>query len=58
MSEQELTERLINGIITRLQNEINEWSNNVRLRLRPSSLTVLRQSSISTRAPLRMLIRS
>ena len=32
MSEQELTERLINGIITRLQNEINEWSNNVRLR--------------------------
>ncbi|GAB6947933.1 V-type ATP synthase subunit E [Vulcanisaeta sp. JCM 16161] len=32
MSEQELTERLINGIIARLQNEINEWSNNVRLR--------------------------
>ncbi len=32
MSEQELTERLINGIITRLENEINEWSNNVRLR--------------------------
>ncbi len=32
MSEQELTERLISGIITRLENEINEWSNNVRLR--------------------------
>ncbi len=32
MSGQELTERLINGIITRLENEINEWSNNVRLR--------------------------
>ncbi|MGC9152865.1 MAG: V-type ATP synthase subunit E [Vulcanisaeta sp.] len=32
MSEQELTERLINGVIERLTNEINEWSNNVRLR--------------------------
>jgi V/A-type H+-transporting ATPase subunit E len=32
VSEQELTERLISGIITRLENEINEWSNNVRLR--------------------------
>ncbi|BDR92612.1 V-type ATP synthase subunit E [Vulcanisaeta souniana] len=32
MSGQELTERLINGIITRLENEINEWSNNARLR--------------------------
>ncbi|WP_054853044.1 V-type ATP synthase subunit E [Vulcanisaeta distributa] len=32
MSEQELTERLINGIITRLESEINEWSNNARLR--------------------------
>ncbi|WP_054842666.1 V-type ATP synthase subunit E [Vulcanisaeta distributa] len=32
MSEQELTERLINGIIARLESEINEWSNNVRLR--------------------------
>ena len=32
MSEQELIERLINGIITRLENEINEWSNNARLR--------------------------
>nr|KJR71463.1 MAG: ATPase [Vulcanisaeta sp. AZ3] len=32
MSEQELVERLINGVITRLTNEINEWSNNLRLR--------------------------
>jgi len=32
VSEQELTERLINGVIERLTNEINEWSNNVRLR--------------------------
>ncbi|MFB6470139.1 MAG: V-type ATP synthase subunit E [Vulcanisaeta sp. AZ3] len=32
MSEQELVERLINGVVTRLTNEINEWSNNLRLR--------------------------
>ena len=32
MSDQELTERLINGIVNRLSSEIEEWSNNLRLR--------------------------
>lgn len=32
MSDQELTERLINGIVNRLGSEIEEWSNNLRLR--------------------------
>ncbi|WP_243666136.1 hypothetical protein [Vulcanisaeta sp. JCM 16159] len=58
MSEQELTERLINGIITRLENEINEWSNNARLRLRPSYLMVSRLLLTSTQVLLRILIRN
>ncbi|PLC68784.1 ATPase [Vulcanisaeta sp. EB80] len=32
MSDQELTERLINGIVNRLSSEIEEWSNNLRLK--------------------------
>jgi len=32
VSDQELTERLINGIVNRLSSEIEEWSNNLRLR--------------------------
>jgi len=32
VSDQELTERLINGIVNRLGSEIEEWSNNLRLR--------------------------
>ncbi len=32
MSEQELIERLISSIVTKLEGEINEWSNNARLR--------------------------
>jgi V/A-type H+-transporting ATPase subunit E len=32
VSDQELTERLINGIVNRLSSEIEEWSNNLRLK--------------------------